>query len=365
MSNWDLMMPGMGLTALGLAGVTISYAGIAHTFIDGMHALTGLLMMFGLIILSAGILDGGVSTSNRAKATTLVILSIALAFGAYAVAMNTISTTTTFAGIMMIIVIPSIMIAYIAMKHPKYLKPVGSIFALAAIAGISAYVVFGLVGPDPYMIPKVEEVVEEVTTSEITGPIYTINILLDSAVQGNPDYEPDEARVQQGYVIEWVNQDTVAHTSTSSADFGETFDTGMISGGESFRLDTSEIAPGEYEYMCVVHPWMSSVLIIEESREPVVTEVSIPKGAGIQKPGQIYYDPSVIQIATGTTIKWVNNDETIHTVTSGTPEEGPSGLFDSDLVSAGESFEYTFTNPGREDYYCIVHPWMVGSVDVE
>ena len=41
MSNWDLMMPGMGLTAIGLAGVTISYAGVAHTFIDGMHALTG------------------------------------------------------------------------------------------------------------------------------------------------------------------------------------------------------------------------------------------------------------------------------------------------------------------------------------
>jgi hypothetical protein len=32
MSNWDLMMPGMGLTAIGLAGVTISYMGLAHTF---------------------------------------------------------------------------------------------------------------------------------------------------------------------------------------------------------------------------------------------------------------------------------------------------------------------------------------------
>ncbi|HEY8110409.1 MAG TPA: copper-binding protein, partial [Candidatus Nitrosotenuis sp.] len=41
MSNWDLMMPGMGLTAIGITGVTIAYSGIAHTFIDGMHALTG------------------------------------------------------------------------------------------------------------------------------------------------------------------------------------------------------------------------------------------------------------------------------------------------------------------------------------
>ena len=33
-------------------------------------------MFIGLIFLAVGILDGGVSTSNRAKATTLVILSI-------------------------------------------------------------------------------------------------------------------------------------------------------------------------------------------------------------------------------------------------------------------------------------------------
>ncbi len=42
-------MPGMGLTAIGLAGVTLSYAGIAHTFIDGLHALSG-LVMFVLIL---------------------------------------------------------------------------------------------------------------------------------------------------------------------------------------------------------------------------------------------------------------------------------------------------------------------------
>ena len=75
-------MPGAGLTAIGMAGVVVSYSGIAHTFIDGMHALTGLTMFIGLIILSGGILEGGVSTSNRTKATALVIISIVLGFGA-------------------------------------------------------------------------------------------------------------------------------------------------------------------------------------------------------------------------------------------------------------------------------------------
>ena len=35
-------MPGGGLTAIGLAGLVTSYSGLAHTFIDGMHALSGL-----------------------------------------------------------------------------------------------------------------------------------------------------------------------------------------------------------------------------------------------------------------------------------------------------------------------------------
>ena len=45
-------MPGGGLTAIGLAGLVTSYSGLAHTFIDGMHALSGLLTMIGLIILA-------------------------------------------------------------------------------------------------------------------------------------------------------------------------------------------------------------------------------------------------------------------------------------------------------------------------
>src|SRR3972149_4172916 len=111
MSNWDLMMPGMGLTAIGIAGVFIAYSGIAHTFVDGMHALTGLTMFFGLIFLSAGILEGGVSTTNKAKATTLVIISIALSFRILAVAINKLFTLSKCNFFILIITIPAILIA--------------------------------------------------------------------------------------------------------------------------------------------------------------------------------------------------------------------------------------------------------------
>ena len=132
-------MPGGGLTAIGMAGLVTSYSGIAHTFIDGMHALTGLLFFFGLIILGAGILDGGVSTSNRAKATVLVIVSIALGFGAAGFIGNTSTTLPTVAGLLVMITIPSIVIAYMAMKMPQYVKPIGLIFIFAIGLGITVF----------------------------------------------------------------------------------------------------------------------------------------------------------------------------------------------------------------------------------
>ena len=377
MSNWDLMMPGMGLTAIGLAGVVISYAEIAHTFIDGMHALTGLTMMFGLIFLAAGILEGGVSTSNKAKATTLVILGISLSFAMVGVALSTISTVPLFAGIMMIIAIPAILIAYVWMKFPNYAKPVSLIFLLAAGAGISAYIGFGFVGPEPYLLPH-EEVEEEgiEETAEVPPgtPVFSILILPNSDQQGNPDYDPDAAEVPSGMIIKWTNQDDVSHTVTSSVDFGETFDSGLMNPGAEFFFDSSVLALGEYEYMCIVHPWMISTVTIVEAVEMETETVAIPEGAGnapatpgdssIEELTQDYFVPQDISVSVGTTVVWKNEDSVMHTVTSGAPDNGPDGKFDSSILNSGETFEYTFTTAEIVDYYCIVHPWMTGSVTV-
>ena len=356
-------MPGMGLTAIGLAGVVISYAGIAHTFIDGMHALTGLTMFIGLIFLAVGILDGGISTSNRAKATVLVIVSIILGFGMYGFTMNTSNYTITLAGILMAIAFPAIVIAYLAMKHPNIVKPIGAIVALSSATGIVAWLAFGFVSPDTYMIPQqvaVEEAIEETVPK---GPIYAIEILEGSVEEGNPDYDPDVANVPQGHTVEWTNADSAAHTVTSAVDFGETFDSSLMSAGDVFTLDTTDLAIGEYEYLCIVHPWMVATLVIEEPKEPI--KVTMPEGAAIPEDGQIYYDPEVIDIEVGTTVVWENLDTTVHTSTSGNADAGPDGMFDSEMMAAGAAFEFTFNEAGSYDYYCTFHPWMTGTINVE
>lgn len=367
MSNWDLMMPGMGLIAIGTTGVTIAYSGIAHTFVDGLHALTGLTLILGLIFFSTGLLEGGISTSNRAKATTLVVLSIALAFGTFAFTLSSVSSVPVFAGVLLIIVIPAVVIAYVAMKIPEYAKPVAGIFILASGAGIAAYVGFGLSGPDTYLINEqpIEEIMEEVEEAAPKAPVFKISILAGSSVQENPDYEPDLAHVTKGYIIEWANDDNTIHTATSAVDFGETFDSSMINPGEIFQIDTSNLELVEYQYMCIVHPWMTASFVLEEIKEPVKVDVSIPQGASIEQIGQFYYDPTDISVSIGTTVVWTNNDNAAHTATSGSLEQGISGEFDSDLIPPGGTFEHTFNTADTRDYFCLLHPWMKGTVTVE
>ena len=261
-------MPGGGLTAIGMAGLVTSYSGLAHTFVDGMHALTGLLFFIGLIFLSAGILDGGISTSNRTKATVLVVISIVLAFGAAAFIGNESTTLPTIAGLLIMITVPGIVIAYMSVKMPQYVKPIGLIFIFAIGLGIATFVGFGVYGPTGYLLPEVvEEAVEEVVQEVPMSKIFAISILAGSAEQGNPDYNPDTATISQGFVIEWTNYDEMMHTVTSSLDFGETFDSGLLNADERFLLDSNKLDIGSYEYMCIVHPWMVASIVIEESAE--------------------------------------------------------------------------------------------------
>jgi len=76
------------------------------------------------------------------------------------------------------------------------------------------------------------------------------------------------------------------------------------------------------------------------------------------------YIPSEVMVQSGNTIVWYNDDASAHTVTSGNPVDGPDGMFDSGLFLADTTFSYTFDESGEYQYYCIVHPWMTGTVFV-
>jgi len=94
--------------------------------------------------------------------------------------------------------------------------------------------------------------------------------------------------------------------------------------------------------------------------------VSLPSGSSV--PGceetQECYIPYRVTINPGDKVVWSNDDTAAHTVTSGTAVDGPDGLFDSSLFMAATTFSHTFDTLGEYDYFCMVHPWMVGQIFV-
>jgi plastocyanin len=104
-----------------------------------------------------------------------------------------------------------------------------------------------------------------------------------------------------------------------------------------------------------------------QQRFPLKPIVSIPSGSSV--PGCEECDkcfiPSKIVIRVNQTVFWTNDDSAAHTVTSGTPDDGPDGELNSSFIMAGNSFAYKFTKKGMYRYFCMVHPWQQGIIIVE
>ena len=116
----------------------------------------------------------------------------------------------------------------------------------------------------------------------------------------------------------------------------------------------------------VEEPVVEPTLEPEAQSLPSTAIVSIPAGSavpGCEETNECYL-PNEITVSTGTTVSWINDDSAAHTVTSGTVTAGVTGVFDSSLFMAGDVYEFTFNEAGTFDYFCMVHPWMTGVVNV-
>ena len=104
----------------------------------------------------------------------------------------------------------------------------------------------------------------------------------------------------------------------------------------------------------------------DKAAAPKTVIVDIPVGTsvpGCEETDECFAPPH-ITINAGDTVEWANIDTAAHTVTGGSPADGPSGVFDSSLLMASGNYAFTFDEAGSYDYFCMVHPWMVGTVSV-
>jgi len=72
------------------------------------------------------------------------------------------------------------------------------------------------------------------------------------------------------------------------------------------------------------------------------------------------FGPQTLTVKAGTTVTWTNRDDIPHGIASSNNAFKKSAALDTD-----DSFSFTFTTPGTYQYFCYIHPHMVGSIVVE
>ncbi|HTY53536.1 MAG TPA: plastocyanin/azurin family copper-binding protein [Methanomicrobiales archaeon] len=78
------------------------------------------------------------------------------------------------------------------------------------------------------------------------------------------------------------------------------------------------------------------------------------------------FNPQTVTVPAGTTVTWTNLDSIQHQVAnSKTAAFGPGLMFQSAILGKGDSYSYTFTTAGTYEYYCPIHPFMIGTVFVK
>jgi plastocyanin len=75
------------------------------------------------------------------------------------------------------------------------------------------------------------------------------------------------------------------------------------------------------------------------------------------------FSPEPLEVAAGTTVIWTNQDDIEHSVTSGAASMA-DGAFDSEFFTKGQTYAFTFSQPGEYSYFCKRHPSMTGTVKV-
>jgi amicyanin len=70
------------------------------------------------------------------------------------------------------------------------------------------------------------------------------------------------------------------------------------------------------------------------------------------------FDPPTLTVKAGTTVTWVNADDIPHVVSE------KDGKFRSSALDTDDKFSQTFSTAGTIEYFCAIHPHMMGKIVV-
>jgi plastocyanin len=71
------------------------------------------------------------------------------------------------------------------------------------------------------------------------------------------------------------------------------------------------------------------------------------------------FSPDTLTVPVNSTVTWINKDDIPHVIASN------DGLFKSKALDTDDKYSYTFTKAGTHQYFCSIHPKMVGKITVQ
>jgi len=120
------------------------------------------------------------------------------------------------------------------------------------------------------------------------------------------------------------------------------------------NLVTALGSVGMFLFVFVLFSGLSSTNFVEAQNRPQLTNATILLES--TNLGDKAYQPNPIEIPVWGSVSWTNDDRIAHSVTA------TEGEFDSAVMQPDEVFEHTFDKIGGFEYYCMLHPSMVGHV---
>jgi plastocyanin len=104
-----------------------------------------------------------------------------------------------------------------------------------------------------------------------------------------------------------------------------------------------------------------SVLFAGPAESPSAGETVVQAAAGptAVRIDNFNFTPPTLVVAPGTTVTWTNDDDDVHTVVE------KERKFKSAALDTNDAFSQTFTAPGEYEYFCSLHPRMVGKIVVK
>jgi len=104
-----------------------------------------------------------------------------------------------------------------------------------------------------------------------------------------------------------------------------------------------------------------SLLLAGAAQSPSAGETAVRAAANAAavKIDNFNFTPPTLVVAPGTTVTWTNEDDSPHSVRE------KDGKFKSAALDTDDTFSQTFTAPGEYEYFCSIHPRMVGKIVVK